>query len=47
MSVVDLIKNAFARKPVESSVDPSGELSLGMPDASLDPMMATGSMDTG
>jgi twitching motility protein PilJ len=45
MSVVDQLKNLFAtKKPAESSVDPSGALSLGTPDASVDPMMATAGM---
>jgi twitching motility protein PilJ len=45
MSVVDQLKNLFAKKPVESTVETSGELSLGMPDTSQHPMMATGSME--
>jgi twitching motility protein PilJ len=45
MSVVVLLKNLFAKKPVEAPVETSGELSLGMPDASLDPMMVTGGME--
>jgi twitching motility protein PilJ len=46
MSVVDQLKNLFAKKkkPAESSVDPSGALSLGTPDASVDPMVATDGM---
>jgi twitching motility protein PilJ len=44
MSVVAQIKNLFARNPVESTLETSGELSLGMPDASLDAMMVTGGM---
>jgi twitching motility protein PilJ len=44
MSVVDQLKNLFASKPPEPHAETSGELSLGMPDASLDPM-ATGSME--
>ena len=44
MSVVYQLKNLFSRKPAEPSVDPSDELSLGTPDASLDPM-ATRSME--
>ena len=44
MSVVDQFKNLFSKKFPEPSVNPSGELSLGMPDASLDPL-ATGAMD--
>jgi twitching motility protein PilJ len=31
MSVVDQLKNLFSKKPAESSVDPSGQLSLGTP----------------
>ena len=38
MSVVDQLKNLFAKKPPSRRVEHSGELSLGMPDASLDPM---------
>ena len=34
MSVVAQIKNLFAKNPVESTLETSGELSLGMPDAS-------------
>ncbi|MEO7548596.1 MAG: methyl-accepting chemotaxis protein [Ramlibacter sp.] len=44
MSVVDQLKNLFSKKSGDSSVDPGGELSLAMPDASLDPL-ATGSME--
>ncbi|HXD43133.1 MAG TPA: methyl-accepting chemotaxis protein [Ramlibacter sp.] len=45
MSVVAQIKNLFAKNPAaESTLESSGELSLGMPDASLDAMMATGGM---
>ncbi len=45
MSVVDQLKNLFAKKPAESAAESSGTLSLGMPDASLDPLMATGGME--
>jgi twitching motility protein PilJ len=45
MSVVDEIKNLFAKKkPADSTMDTSGELSLGMPDAPLNAMRATGGM---
>jgi twitching motility protein PilJ len=44
MSVVDQIKNLFAKKPVESTLEASGELSLGMPDAPHDAMRAAGGM---
>src|SRR4051812_2899794 len=44
MSVVDQLKNLFGKKEAEPSIENSGELSLAMPDASLDPM-ATGSME--
>jgi twitching motility protein PilJ len=44
MSVVDRLSKMFSKKPADTSVDPSGELSLGMPDASLDPMLATSGM---
>ncbi|HSV34046.1 MAG TPA: methyl-accepting chemotaxis protein [Ramlibacter sp.] len=43
MSVVDQLKNLFKKKPAETPAE-SGELSLGMPDASLDPL-ATGALD--
>jgi twitching motility protein PilJ len=43
MSVVDQLKNLFAKKSAESS-HASSELSLAMADGSLDPM-ATGAMD--
>jgi len=38
MSVVDQLKNLFSKKSGEPSVENSGELSLAMPDPSLDPM---------
>jgi twitching motility protein PilJ len=45
MSVVDQLKNLFAKKkPAESSVDTSGELSLGTPDASVHPRRVSGEM---
>lgn len=44
MSVVDSLKNMFSKKSADTTVDPSGELSLAMPDASMDPL-ATGSME--
>ena len=40
MSVVDHLKKLFSKKPAESEAD----LSLAMPDGSMDPM-ATGAMD--
>jgi twitching motility protein PilJ len=43
MSVVDYFKTLFPKKSSETSMDPNGELSLAMPDGSVDPM-ATGSM---
>jgi twitching motility protein PilJ len=46
MSVVDILKNMFSKKRSEaSSMETSGDLSLATPDASMDPMMATGSME--
>ncbi|MRD48331.1 methyl-accepting chemotaxis protein [Caenimonas koreensis] len=45
MSVVDQLKNLFSKKEPEASVDPSGELSLAMPqESSMDPM-ATGALE--
>jgi twitching motility protein PilJ len=44
MSVVEKLSNLFSRKSEEPQAETSGELSLGMPDGSVDPM-ATGSMD--
>ena len=44
MSVVDSLKNLFKKKEPETQADPGGELSLGMPDPTQDPM-ATGSME--
>ena len=38
MSVVDQLKNLFSKKSGEPSVENSGELSLAMPDPSIDPM---------
>ncbi|MDF2465624.1 MAG: pilJ [Ramlibacter sp.] len=43
MSVVDQLKNLFSKKSPEPAAETSGELSLAMPDASVDPMSATGS----
>ena len=40
MSVVDQLKNLFARKSADSSVETSGQLSLGTP-VSLDPMVGS------
>src|SRR4051794_37178703 len=37
MSVVEKLSNLFSRKSEEPQADPSGELSLGMPDPSMDP----------
>ncbi|MDP3761585.1 MAG: methyl-accepting chemotaxis protein [Ramlibacter sp.] len=45
MSVVDQLKNLFSKKSHEPAAETSGDLSLGMPDASMHPMMATGAMD--
>jgi len=44
MSVVDQLKKLFSKKSAEPAAEPSGELSLAMPDASQDPM-ATGAME--
>ncbi|MBI2772785.1 MAG: type IV pili methyl-accepting chemotaxis transducer N-terminal domain-containing protein [Burkholderiales bacterium] len=44
MSLIDKLNSLFSKKPAEHSADPSGELSLAMPDQSMDPM-ATGAMD--
>jgi twitching motility protein PilJ len=44
MSVVEKLSNLFSRKSEEPQAETSGELSLGMPDGSVDPMN-TGSMD--
>ena len=44
MSVVDQLKKLFSKKSSDSSMEPGGDLSLAMPDASLDPL-ATGSME--
>jgi twitching motility protein PilJ len=41
MSVVDQLKNLFSKKPAEPSTEAGGELSLGMPDVSVDPMGAS------
>ena len=40
MSVVDQLKNLFSKKPPEPVAETSGDLSLAMPDASVDPMAA-------
>jgi twitching motility protein PilJ len=47
MSVVEKLSKLFSKKSEEPQVETSasGELSLAMPDASIDPMMATGSMN--
>ena len=45
MSVVEKFSKLFSRRSEEPQVETSGELSLAMPDASIDPMMATGAMD--
>jgi twitching motility protein PilJ len=47
MSVVEKLSKLFSKKSDEPQLETSasGELSLAMPDASIDPMMATGSMD--
>src|SRR5438067_9888670 len=44
MSVVERLSKLFSKKSEEPQAETSGELSLGMPDASVDPM-ATGAMD--
>ena len=45
MSVVDQLKNLFSKREPETSIDPGGELSLAMPNESMD-SLATGSMET-
>jgi len=45
MSLIDKLNNLFSKKSPEPTVDSSGELSLAMPDATMDPMMATGAME--
>jgi twitching motility protein PilJ len=46
MSVVEKLSKLFSKKSEEEpQAETSGDLSLAMPDASIDPMMATGSMD--
>jgi twitching motility protein PilJ len=45
MPVVDHIKSLFSKKPSEPATESSDELSLGMPDGSVDPM-AHSSMDS-
>ena len=47
MSVVEKLSKLFSKKSEEPQAETSGDLSLATPDASLDPMMATGSMDAG
>ncbi|MES3003184.1 MAG: methyl-accepting chemotaxis protein [Pseudomonadota bacterium] len=44
MSVVEKLFKLFPKKPAEAATE-SGELSLAMPDASIDPMMVTGAMN--
>ena len=46
MSVVDSLKNLFAKKRPDGEETTSAELSLGMPDASMDPN-ATGTIEAG
>jgi twitching motility protein PilJ len=46
MSVVDQLKNIFGKKPAESALEHSGELSLGATDISFDPVMATGGIQS-
>jgi twitching motility protein PilJ len=45
MSVLDQFKNLFAKKTAESAGETSGALSLGMPDGSVDPLLATGATE--
>jgi twitching motility protein PilJ len=46
MSLLDKLNNLFTKKSGEPTVETSGELSLAMPDGTLDPMMATGAMES-
>jgi twitching motility protein PilJ len=46
MSVVDSLKNLFAKKPAEPSETTADGLSLGTPDGSMDPSAATGAEST-
>ena len=46
MSLIDKLNNLFSKKSGEPTAETSGELSLAMPDGTLDPMMATGSMES-
>src|SRR5438045_3147310 len=45
MSVVEKLFKLFPKKSAEAPTETSGELSLAMPDASIDPMMVTGALD--
>src|SRR4051812_24272631 len=45
MSVVEKLFKLFPKKSSEAPTETSGELSLAMPDASIDPMMVTGAME--
>src|SRR5438105_3941434 len=45
MSLIDKLNNLFSKKQAEPTAE-SGELSLAMPDGTLDPMMVTGAMES-
>ena len=47
MSLIDKLNNLFTKKSGEPTVETSGELSLAMPDGTLDPMMVTGAHESG
>jgi twitching motility protein PilJ len=47
MSVVEKLSSLFSKKSPEPVAETSGDLSLGMPDASIDPMMSTGTTGGG
>src|SRR5512133_3584436 len=44
MSLIDKLSNVFSKNSAEPAAETSGDLSLGTPDASIDPLMATGGM---
>ncbi|ROZ79645.1 methyl-accepting chemotaxis protein [Ramlibacter sp. WS9] len=46
MSVVEKLSSLFSKKRADPVAETTGDLSLGMPDASIDPMMATGAMES-
>ncbi|MBG9389486.1 methyl-accepting chemotaxis protein [Caenimonas aquaedulcis] len=46
MSVVEKLFKLFPKKSADVPTETSGELSLAMPDASIDPMMVTGAIET-